>query len=112
MLFDLLREIATISIFHHNVEFVVGGYVNLLEFDYVRVVECLENLSLLECFVLLGLRHFSNVHLLDDAEGAAGFLFHKVGLAESPFSQELQPLVDILLRLYFLDLHSENYNLE
>ena len=56
----------TVSIVHHDAKLSLLRFVHLLEPNYVRVVEDLQDLGLAECLLLFLLAHLLNVDLLDN----------------------------------------------
>ena len=67
LLLDFVTEVAAISIVHHNTQLTFFGLEGFDELDDVRVLEVLDDFSLLESFLALMLAHARDVDDLHDA---------------------------------------------
>ena len=64
-LFDLALQIAIVSVVHDNTQLALLCFVDFPEANDIRVVEDLQNLSLIKSLASLFLTHLSDVYLLN-----------------------------------------------
>lgn len=85
------------------------------------MIQSLQDLSFLKSFLLLSLRHLFQFHLFDHPFGLILHSFHQVRLTKGSFSEQLKPLVELVLcdsaggwiiRTRFLTLVLQNHAID
>ena len=100
---DLLAQVTSICPFHNNVQVDILVLENVVEADYIRVIEDLEYSGFISCYRPLGSRHILHVDNLDHILFLREARLSNKGRALAIFKQLHSLLVSLLLLFWLLN---------